>query len=385
MSKYQLVRDAIPLVLRLSAPAEREKLLPLIAAETGVPIERVSAMFDALLNSGIIEADDSDTAQTPGYTFHFDTLQSQRAMLRDDARMRRFCEAVERVVVPGATVIDVGAGSGILSLFAARAGAAKVYALEATDVADDATELAHENGFADRIQVVRGDAAVFTLDEPVDVVIGEWAGRFLVDEWRHFQAFAKARNRLLRPGGSVIPLAAQLYAVPVDDSRLYFDSGPGFWERPVGGFDFSVGRRRQLEHLRIVPVRAHPHTFLGEPWKLLNLNCRQDDSSAFFFENEHEVTLSHPGCVHGLVGFFNLDLAPGVHLDTSPSAAPTHWAQTYFPVERFAFQAQDLLSARMQSVQDPVTGAPIVRVSLKLMRGTDLILSSQYEYPLGVR
>jgi len=45
-------------------------------------------------------------------------------------------------------VLDVGAGSGILSLFAAKAGAKKVYAIEASSVADAAQKLVEKNGFS---------------------------------------------------------------------------------------------------------------------------------------------------------------------------------------------------------------------------------------------
>ncbi len=78
-------------------------------------------------------------------------------MICDRVRTDGFRRAIESVVRPGDVVLDVGAGTGILSLFAARAGAARVYAVERTTVAVLAQELAAANGFAETIEVIHGD------------------------------------------------------------------------------------------------------------------------------------------------------------------------------------------------------------------------------------
>ena len=68
------------------------------------------------------------------------------------------------MVRPGDIVLDVGAGTGILSLFAARAGAARVYAVEQTSIAVLAQQLAAANGFDEIIHVIQGD--ILDLEPP---------------------------------------------------------------------------------------------------------------------------------------------------------------------------------------------------------------------------
>ena len=84
-------------------------------------------------------------------------FEVHRTMIRDRVRTEAFRRAIDSVVRPGDVVLDVGAGSGILSVFAARAGAARVYAVERTTIAVLAQELAAANGVADIVEVIQGD------------------------------------------------------------------------------------------------------------------------------------------------------------------------------------------------------------------------------------
>jgi predicted RNA methylase len=125
-------------------------------------------------------------------------------MIRDRVRTEAFRRAIESVVRPGDVVLDVGAGSGILSLFAARAGAACVYAVERTTVAAVAQGLAAANGVAEIVQVFHGDVREIELPGRVDVIVSEWLGGFGIDEGMLGPVIA-ARDRWLKPGGVMIP------------------------------------------------------------------------------------------------------------------------------------------------------------------------------------
>ena len=109
-------------------------------------------------------------------------FEVHRTMIRDRVRTEAFQRAIEAVVRPGDVVLDVGAGSGVLSMFAARAGAARVYAVEETSAAVLAHQLIAANGFDDIVQVIQGDLLDIEPAERVDVVVSEWLGGFGIGE-----------------------------------------------------------------------------------------------------------------------------------------------------------------------------------------------------------
>ena len=131
-------------------------------------------------------------------------FEVHRTMICDRVRTEAFRRAIDSVVRPGDIVLDVGAGSGILSVFAARAGAARVYAVERTSAAVLAQELAAANGVAEIVQVIHGEVIDVELPERVDVIVSEWLGGFGVDEGMLVPVIV-ARDRWLKPGGVISP------------------------------------------------------------------------------------------------------------------------------------------------------------------------------------
>ena len=146
-------------------------------------------------------------------------FEVHRTMICDRVRTEAFRRAIDSVVRPGDIVLDVGAGSGILSVFAARAGAARVYAVERTSAAVLAQELAAANGVAEIVQVIHGDVMDVELPERVDVIVSEWLGGFGIDEGMLVPVIV-ARDRWLKPGGVMIPRLVMAWAALVHDRYL---------------------------------------------------------------------------------------------------------------------------------------------------------------------
>ena len=146
-------------------------------------------------------------------------FEVHRTMIRDRVRTEAFRRAIDSVVRPGDIVLDVGAGSGILSVFAARAGAARVYAVEQTSVAVLAQQLAAANGVEEIVHVIHGDILDVEPPERVEVIVSEWLGGFGIDEGMLGPVTA-ARDRWLKPGGVMIPRSVTAWAALVHDRYL---------------------------------------------------------------------------------------------------------------------------------------------------------------------
>jgi len=132
--------------------------------------------------------------------FAYAQLAIHRWMLRDKVRNEAYRKAIMAIVKPGDVVIDVGAGSGILSIFAAQAGARKVYAVERTGIARLAQMMIEANGVGDRVEIIQSDLEDIDLPEKANVIVSEWMGGLGVDE-NMLPPVVMARDRFLVPGG----------------------------------------------------------------------------------------------------------------------------------------------------------------------------------------
>jgi len=117
----------------------------------------------------------------------FSSIDLVTQCLLDKERTEKFEEAIKKVVTPKSVVLDVGTGSGILALFAARAGAKKVYSIELDPyVAKLAEQNVINNGYQNVIEVILGDARDINLPKgtTVDVVIMEMLTTGMIDEFQ---------------------------------------------------------------------------------------------------------------------------------------------------------------------------------------------------------
>lgn len=145
----------------------------------------------------------------------------------------------------GKVVMDVGAGSGILSLFAAMAGAKRVYAIEASKSAENAKKLIKANGFERIITVLESRIEDLTPEQipegKVDVIVSEPLGTFLLNE-RMLETYVIARQLFLKPDGRMFPARADLCVIPFSDTDIYNEqlSKCEFWRsKDFYGVDLS--------------------------------------------------------------------------------------------------------------------------------------------------
>ncbi|HEY5959853.1 MAG TPA: class I SAM-dependent methyltransferase [Polyangiaceae bacterium] len=302
------------------------------------------------------------------HSLHYQLLANQQIMLEDVHRTSKYHSGIQENATDfrGKTVLDVGAGTGILSLFAARAGAKKVYAVEGTAAAEYARQLIEHAGVSDRVEVLRGRLDQITLDTKVDVIISEPWGFFLFHE-RMIEVFLQARDRFLVPGGKLFPSAARLCIAPFCDDAFYQwrNERLDFWERKdYFGVDLTAiadAARRELYEMPAVGL-VDPASLSAEPAALsMNLyDTALNDLACVRFP--FRFTVNRSGLIHGLAGWFDVMFGGSdkiVTLSTAPDMPPTHWAQIRFlfpsPIELEAgavMEGRLILTANAQSSYD---------------------------------
>lgn len=142
-------------------------------------------------------------------------------MLKDTVRTRAYQNAIEGnpFDFKDKIVMDIGCGTGILSIFAARAGAKHVYAIENAEIALYAVEIIKRNGLSDKITVIKGKMEEITLPVPqVDIIISEWMGYFLLYE-SMLDSVLWARDKYLVKGGKMLPDKVEMYIAAVEDGQ----------------------------------------------------------------------------------------------------------------------------------------------------------------------
>ncbi len=255
-------------------------------------------------------------------------VDEHRQYLSDGARLTAFCQAITEVVRPGDVVLDLGAGTGILGLLACRAGARRVYAVEEDGIIQLAREICCANGFTDRIVHIKGLSTRVDLPERVDVVVADQIGRFGF-EAGVFEYYSDARERFLKPGGTMIPRRIDLEIAPVESQALW--EQVEFWNRSVAGFD--VRAARPLAANTGYPAKYRPEQLLGKPAVIASLEPATAGPAILGLEAS--ISVARRGLLHGIGGWFSAYLSPNVILSNSPVANnPIDRHGVFFPLDQ---------------------------------------------------
>ncbi len=255
--------------------------------------------------------------------YGFDAAPIHAAMLNDRTRTAAFLDGIRAVVRPGDVVVDIGTGTGILAIAAARAGARHVYAVEASGIAESARAMFEANDLADRITLVQGWSTQIDLPERADVLVSEIIGNEPLGE-RVLEVMSDAVKRLLKPDARLIPSRLDIFGLPVTIprselvKRTFTPEALQNW-RSWYEIDFSLLGK---------VARISPHAFYIRPhtardWKSLSepvLLAKVDFKSAqdLIIDNTTKVTAKSAGQLDGLIIYFELELGPKIRLSTAP-------------------------------------------------------------------
>lgn len=256
---------------------------------------------------------------------HQSTLNYHAAMLHDAARIEAFRSAIHQAVSPGDVVVDLGCGSGILSIIACQAGASRVYAIENGPIIEIARRIAETNGFDDRITFVQGLSTAVSLPELGDVLVTETIGNIGLEEGICGYV-ADAARRLIKPGGKILPERLALHLVPIRSPELYKPIEA--WRQPVCGLDLSAGAGFAANNVHW--VKLDEASFISRPQQLCQLQMQADCSAKLDMSAEFEIECSGP--VHGFGGWFSAETGGGSSISTAPPIAWSSWAHAFFPL-----------------------------------------------------
>ncbi len=280
------------------------------------------SVLNMLIEEGALLALDGEPTPTSGWA---DPVEHAR-MLHDERRTGDYLAAIAHVVRPDDVVLDIGTGSGVLAVAAARAGARHVYAIEASDIADVAASVFAQNGLADRITLIPGWSRQITLLEPADVLVAEVIGNEPLEE-EILETTLDARQRLLAPGARLLPRSLTLIARPLllPETEVR--------QRAFGRA--AVERWRELYDMDFTPLldAALPsptHTItegeavsswppVGPPRTLATIDLTTFTEPSLC--TRADLVVDPPGMVNGIALTFRAGLAPGV----SHTLDPWHW------------------------------------------------------------
>nr|KIR86875.1 histone-arginine methyltransferase CARM1 [Cryptococcus tetragattii IND107] len=300
-------------------------------AEKNVVVKGQEPVDEALKEETEQVNDESSQVKDHDFYFNFySSLQNQANMIGDVARTGTYRKAIlgnAAVAFAGKTVLDVGAGSGILSYMSAQAGANQVIALEASSMAEKIEIMvkAANSGrinphLKDRIRIVRGMVENKKVQEQVlqsgkvDTIVSEPIGVMLLHE-RMVESFILARDLFLKPGGQLLPSAGHIFFCPFSDEGLYneTDQKAQFFNNTLFGTDFS-----ELYNAAREEVFAQPVVGMFPPTSLISTACAPKSFDFYTCSNDDlleftipiEFIVSRTSLVHGLASWFDLDFQP---------------------------------------------------------------------------
>ncbi len=288
----------------------------------------ILSVLNMLIEESALVTADAERATTSGWA---DPVEHAR-MLHDERRTGDYLAALKAAVRPDDVVLDIGTGSGVLALAAARAGARRVYTVEATDIAEVAEKVFRVNVGGDQVTLLSGWSRVTELPEQADLLVAEVIGNEPLEE-EILETTLDARRRLLKPDARMIPHALTLFARPIllpeaeVRQRAFGRSAVERW-RALYDIDFTP----LLE--AAIPGPTHTITEgevvstwppVGPPVELVKLDLATFDEPSV--HASADLVVEPPGKVNGIALTFRAELYEGISHTLDPWKWPaSSWA-----------------------------------------------------------
>lgn len=291
-------------------------------------------------------------------------------MLKDDVRTKTYEMAIKQNphLFEGKIVLDVGCGTGVLSMFAAQAGAKHVYAVDCSSIIDQARAIIKLNNFENKVTLIQGKIEEIDLPvSAVDVLLSEWLGYCLLYE-SMLDSVLFARDKWLVPNGIVYPDKAVLYIAAIEDGQVKKER-IDFWE-DVYGFNMQPLKDIAIKEPVVDVVDAKALVTNSVPVLTLDiLTCTKEDLA---FKNPFRLKAQRNDYIHGLMTYFECaftQVHKPIGFSTAPFARYTHWKQTIF------YLKETLTICSRETIQGEFACKP----NKKNSRDLDIVISLSFK------
>lgn len=252
-------------------------------------------------------------------------------MVQDRIRLAAYEMAMRRAIRPGCRVLEIGTGTGLYAMMAARAGAAEVVTCESNPViAATASEIIARNGFADRVRVIVKNAADLEvgidLSDRADVLVWDVLRSNMIGAGA-LPIMEMAVRRLIRPGAPVIPARGTIRIALVEDREAHCRR-----MQIVEGFDLSPFNRLAAPAYTIL-VGDQRLVLRSEPKDLF---CFDFQSGGPFPEARSTTSLTATGgCVNGIAQWVRFQMNEESSYENPPSVgAVSTFGVVFYPLNR---------------------------------------------------
>ena len=309
-----------------------------------------------------------------GYYGSYSHHDIHAEMLQDKVRTLAYQNAI--LSNPDAfrnkVVLDVGCGTGILSMFAAKAGAKHVYGVDMADIAYQAMDIVKENSLDDKITIIKGCIEEVELPvQHVDIIISEWMGYFLLYE-SMLDSVLLAADKWLIKNGLILPDQCSVSLVAIHDENL-LKSQVKFWD-DVYGFRMSCLKKSAASEavIQVIPGKA----VISDPVRVAEFNMQRVAADQLNYKSDFSIKILKSGVCSAIGAYFDVDFINGLthqgSFSTGPFSSPTHWKQTILFLEKVIVVMEgDMISGHIdchKNPQDP--RSLIIQLSLADIRQT---------------
>ncbi|OAA46258.1 hypothetical protein NOR_03011 [Metarhizium rileyi] len=271
----------------------------------------------------------ANTKEKDSSAYYFESYAAHEiheTMLKDAVRTDAYRDFIyeNKHIFKDKVVLDIGCGTGILSMFCAKAGATRVIAVDKSDIIDKARENVFNNELSDVITCLRGSIEDVELPvREVDIIISEWMGYCLLYE-AMLPSVLYARDKYLKTDGLLAPSSATLWIAPVKD-EAYISEHVSYW-RDVYGFDMEAMQEGIYDEVRIQAMPTSSLCGRAYPFKVLDLYSTRPEDLSFTTSWETELRDDTDDPDGFIIWFDNFFCPCKSEPVPEPAVTPDRWA-----------------------------------------------------------